>query len=67
MPDKIINELTTFADKLLTCIAADNEEGQQKLINIFSQAKKNTVMKILQFGGGFIVLVVNAQKNLVTR
>ncbi|KTC81473.1 hypothetical protein [Legionella brunensis] len=40
MPDKIINELTTFADKLLTCIAADNEEGQQKLINIFSQAKK---------------------------
>ncbi|WED41944.1 hypothetical protein [Legionella cardiaca] len=40
MPDKIIEDLKTFADKLVTCIAADTEEGQEQLIKIFKQAKK---------------------------
>ncbi|CEK10196.1 hypothetical protein [Legionella hackeliae] len=40
MPEKIEDDLKTFADKLLTAID-DTAEGQQKLVEIFEQTKKN--------------------------
>lgn len=40
MPEKIEDDLKTFANKLLSCIADDSEKGQNNLVEIFEEAKK---------------------------
>ncbi|KTD06847.1 hypothetical protein [Legionella jamestowniensis] len=40
MPEKIEDDLKTFADQLLTAISDETQQGQTNLVEIFEQAKK---------------------------